>query len=244
MEYVPSYENFSQITNAARSTHKIKKFTEISSDVEEFIVLRHDIEFDIEKARQLAEIEADLGVASTYLVQIGSAAYNAFSDENLARLERIIELGHDVGLHYRQKGVGFYEEEEHIRQELIALRLMLPKASMVFGCHRPKAGTAYDKYMVNGAINTYSAPFFYRTDKPEQAATRYISDSKWRWNYGSPNYQVFRDLPRIQLLTHPFQWSAGANVMGMTFNAISLLHRMELTECFENEYERYAEIEE
>ena len=242
MLYIPSYENYTQIINAAKSTHKIKKFTEITPDDKEFIVLRHDIEFDIEKARQIAEIEADLGVQSTFLVQIGSGAYNAFSDENLARLRRIASLGHDVGLHYRQQSDDFLAEEIKIKLELKALEYMLPQAEWVFGCHRPKPETAYHRYHVDGAINTYSEPFFYRTDNPRAVPTRYISDSKWRWNYGEPIYQTFRDVPRIQLLTHPFQWSAKGAGMGETFHRIEVMHRIELENTFENEYERYAEI--
>ena len=242
MDYAPTYDNFRQLIDAARKTHKVKKFTEVTPEDREFIVIRHDIEFDIEKALKMAEVEKEIGVRSTYLVQIGSEAYNAFSDDNRYRLRRIAELGHDVGLHYRQIGQCKRREETEIEIQLRALQAMVPEAVRVFGCHRPRNGTAYHEYEVDGAINTYGQPFFYRTDNPILAKTRYISDSKWRWNYGEPIYQFFRDVPRVQFLTHPFQWSAKGNPMGETFHRLEMYKRTELIATFESEYERYAEI--
>lgn len=238
MEYIPSYENYSQIINAIKSTHKLADFHSYRQQAE-WIVIRHDIEFDIEKAVAMARIEADAGVKATYLVQIGSEAYNAFSDDNLARLNEIIDLGHEVGLHYRQTGT--LSDTLNIESQLDVLQKMLPRASRIVACHRPKAGSPYNEYSGN-FINCYSEPFFYLTDKPQTAPTRYVSDSKWRWNYGEPIYQFFRDTPKIQFLTHPFQWSAKGNPMGETFHRLEMFKRSELLETFDREYERFAEI--
>lgn len=239
MDYIPSYENYRQIINAIKSTHKLADFYSYR-EKSEWIIIRHDIEFDIQKALDMAEIEADLGVKSTYFVQIGSDAYNAFSDDNLERLHRIIDLGHDLGLHYRQTGT--LSDTLNISHQLDVLQTMISKASRIVACHRPKKGSPYHEYSGN-FTNAYAEPFFYRTDDPEEAPTRYISDSKWRWNYGEPIYQTFRDEPRIQFLTHPFQWSAKGDSMRDTFGRLELYKRLELRETFRNEYERYAEID-
>ena len=240
MEYLPSYDNYIQIAQAMLSTGKVKKFTEVTEQDSEFIVVRHDIEFDIEKAAILARIEAGIGLKSTYLVQIGSNAYNAFSDENIERLLEIIDLGHDVGLHYRELYLPKTLQEEEIARQLDALQKLIYGTVKVYGCHRPHG--EYSEYNVKGAINTYSEPFFYRTDNPIKAPTRYISDSKWRWNYGDPVYQFFRDVPRVQFLAHPFQWSYAGIGMKETFEGLELSHKVALLNTFADEYERYREI--
>ena len=146
MDYIPSYENYAQIIEAIKSTHKLADFYSYRQQ-SEWIIIRHDIEFDIQKALDMAEIEHDLGVSTTYLVQIGSEAYNAFSDDNLERLHRIIDLGHDVGLHYRQTGT--LSDTLKINNQLDILQTMVPEASRIVACHRPQKGTPYHEYHGN-----------------------------------------------------------------------------------------------
>lgn len=241
MDYIPSYDNYREILRAAKKTKKIMLFRDVRPTDRQFIVIRHDIEFDIDKALALAIIEHKMNVQSTYLVQIGSQAYNAFSDDNIEKLEKIIELGHDVGLHYRQIGLDSASERDEIKSQLGILKSMINGAVDVFGCHRPRAGTPYNEYRLHGAVNTYQEPFFYKTSNPAGAKTRYISDSKWRWNYGDPVAKTFEECKRVQLLTHPFQWSENGLGMSETFERIELFHRAELIETFAREYERYEE---
>lgn len=238
MDYIPSYENYRQILNAIKATGKLSDFYNYRQQAE-WIIIRHDIEFDIEKALVMAEIEHDLGVRATYLVQIGSKAYNAFSDDNIWRLNRIIELGHDVGLHYRQQGIE--RESRNISNQLDVLQKMIPEASRIVACHRPQKGTPFHEYS-GDFENCYSEPLFFLTDEPYRAKTRYITDSKWKWNNGEPIYETFKKLPRIQFLVHPFQWSAKGTPMGETFKRLELFKRSELIETFDSEYQRFSEI--
>lgn len=237
MEYLPSYSNYTDLLRIAKETGRLTDFFTLE---DEFIILRHDIEFDIGKAYQLALIEQAEGVKSTYFVQIESTAYNAFSDSNRELLAEIISMGHTVGLHFRQRE----DERENliaIDRQLNILTNEIPGAKRVFSCHRPKKDSFYHAYRVPDAVNAYMPPFFYRTDRPLESPTRYITDSKWCWN----NIHSIDDLlenPRIQLLTHPFQWSAKGMSMSETFRYIETLHKAELIETFENEYQRYAEI--
>lgn len=63
-------------------------------------VLRHDIDMDIQRAVEMARLEAELGVRATYFVLISSDFYNVFSARNTAGLREITALGHSVGLHF------------------------------------------------------------------------------------------------------------------------------------------------
>lgn len=237
MLYTPSYQNYISILRDIKKTGQLSDF---ENHGDEFIIIRHDIEFDIGKAYQLALIEQSENVRSTYFVQIESNAYNAFSDSNREMLSEIIKMGHTVGLHFRQRE----DERENlvaIDKQLQILAEEIPGAKRIFSCHRPKRDTLYHTYRVPDAINAYAEPFFYRTDRPLEAPTRYITDSKWQWNNLQEGVNPWMT-PRVQFLTHPFQWSAKGTSMMRTFDFIDVMHRAELRETFEAEYQKYAEI--
>jgi hypothetical protein len=62
--------------------------------------LRHDVDVSLKKAVELAEIEADKNLHSTYYILLTSPFYNALSDSNIQRIQTIRELGMGIGLHY------------------------------------------------------------------------------------------------------------------------------------------------
>src|SRR5688572_28789613 len=65
-----------------------------------FALMRHDIDFDLTAAARIAEIEAEEGVAASYFVLLRTDLYNLFSAESTAAVRRILDLGHQLGLHF------------------------------------------------------------------------------------------------------------------------------------------------
>ncbi len=59
-----------------------------------------DIDIDLEGAVTLAEVERDLGVASTCFVRMGTPYYDPLSATGRRRLRHPIACGHRVGLHH------------------------------------------------------------------------------------------------------------------------------------------------
>lgn len=53
------------------------------------VILRHDVDNDLEKAAQLAEFEQSLGIRSTYFLLLTSDFYNVFSKESEQLLKQI-----------------------------------------------------------------------------------------------------------------------------------------------------------
>ena len=78
-----SYNEYRNIINLIRTHLPIVDFSEVNETTETFCVLRHDIEFSIDRAYELAKVEKDLGVTSTYTVQIRNNTYNALSEKNI-----------------------------------------------------------------------------------------------------------------------------------------------------------------
>lgn len=199
-----SYDEYRKILFYVKSSGKLCSFEEARGK-DEFIVLRHDVEFSIEKAHIMADIEKDYGVRTIYFIQIENDSYNAFSDVNRKLIKEIYDMGHEIGLHYRQDNA--MNDIARIQNQIRMMEIMYGIRIKAFSTHRPAPETAYDKYNVNGIINAYSKEYFTRTDDVSKVEVKYISDSKYQWNYGYPSREAILSYNKLQLLVHPFQWS-------------------------------------
>jgi len=193
------------LTAAHASGYRFGRFTEPEPQPGELVLyLRHDIDNCIESALRMAELEAQDGAVSTYLAMVRSANYNPFTAENVRRLRRIAELGHEVGLHF--------SAEEHapgdlasdltgcIRGDARLLEEALDAPVKVFSFHNP-ADRAQFTVEVPGLVNAYADRFF--------ANARYLSESNMRWARGSPRDVLSAgEESVIQVLVHPLSYRA------------------------------------
>jgi len=67
---------------------------------DKLILMRHDEDFSLPAAYNLAKIEGDLGIRATYFVRLHAKNYNLLSQESYTLVQNIIEMGHEIGLHY------------------------------------------------------------------------------------------------------------------------------------------------
>ncbi|TKB46466.1 hypothetical protein FCL40_17895 [Ferrimonas sediminicola] len=74
------------------------------------IVIKHDVEANIDLAKKTAEIESDLGIRSTYYVH----SFFLDSKDDADTLRYIQSLGHEIGYHYDVLDIydGNYDEAE------------------------------------------------------------------------------------------------------------------------------------
>lgn len=63
------------------------------------LLLRHDIDFDPINAANIAEIEHQLGIKTSYYVRLHHNHYNPFGFRVYYHLKKIINYGHEIGLH-------------------------------------------------------------------------------------------------------------------------------------------------
>lgn len=159
------------------------------------VILRHDIDNNIEKAVKLAELEAELGVKSTYFVLLTSDFYNPSSKKSIECLHRIQELGHEIGLHFDEMA---YEKLEDVPSAIIReanilseiIRTQVTTVSM----HRPSQKTLEANYEIPGIINSYGKTFF--------NDFKYLSDSRRRWREQVFDIIKSRQFDRLHILTH------------------------------------------
>ncbi|MCI8281979.1 MAG: hypothetical protein HFI76_09860 [Lachnospiraceae bacterium] len=212
MNYKPSYDEYRKILKDIKASGKLMDYKEALS-ADEFLILRHDVEFSLERAYRMAQVEAVEKVASTYFVQITNNSYNALSMQNRKRIKEISDMGHKIGLHYHLNQVTDpLKTRDGIRDQIRIMSEMCGISIDRFSIHRPVREVYYNSIPIEGMINAYSSEFFTLTEegatiKEEDLEVKYIADSRHRWNYGYPDVDTFSRNRKIQLLIHPDFWS-------------------------------------
>lgn len=169
------------------------------------IYLRHDVDYSLELAAELAELNAELGVRGTFCVQVRAQLYNVFAAEESRRVRRLRELGQHVALHYvgQTQEPGAADDVDRILSDFELLRCVEPDAEPVFSFHRPDPVLlAQPSITPAGLVNAYAPRFF--SEMP------YLSDSTHRLSVGELEAAVAAvAAPAFQLLLHPINWIAG-----------------------------------
>ena len=208
-----SYAEYRNIITLIRHNLPIVDFSEVNDEMISFCVLRHDIEFSIDRALEMARIEhEDLNVHSTYTVQLRNNTYNALSEKNIEAIQEIESMGHYIGLHQNPPEMNDDELVDYILKDIETLEHYYGFEVDRFAFHRCGSNPGIlEKYVkVPGKINCYAEDFFhyFSGEKPEELRVHYLADSNHQWKYGHPLHIDYYDLPqKMQLLTHPYSWS-------------------------------------
>ena len=133
-----NYNEYKNIIKLIRSHLPIVDFSEVTDDTKKFCILRHDIEFSIDRAYELAKIEKDLGVISTYTVQLRNNTYNALSEKNIDLIRKIRDLGHHIGLHQNPPLMKLDKLANYIMADIQILEHFYGFGVDRFAFHRPK----------------------------------------------------------------------------------------------------------
>ena len=177
-----SYNEFKNIINLIKVYLPVVDFADVDDDTKLFCVIRHDIEFSVDRALKMARIEADeLGVVSTYTVQLRNNTYNALSEKNIKAVQEICDLGHKIGLHQNPPNLGAEKITKNILKDI----------------------------GIEDLINCNGKKFFYYFEgkKPEKLNVTYLSDSNHQWKFGHPLKLNFNVIKKLHMLMHPFSWT-------------------------------------
>lgn len=168
------------------------------------LILRHDIDFDLGAALEVARLEAALGLGASFFVLLGSHLYNAAEAQNRARLRAIAALGFEIGLHFDPT---LYDEvplsqQAAVVREAAWLGELAGVEIRSVSLHNPSLSGRYPLF--SGFRNAYAPEFF--------GADRYLSDSGRRFRQ-DPEAFVLQGRERLlQLLLHPAHYpSEGAS---------------------------------
>ncbi len=233
------YKSYRRILNDIKATEMYCDYKDvIEQDRQKYFVLRHDIEFSVDRAYHLSKIEKEEGIFSSYFIQITNNAYNAFSAKNIKMLQEMEADGHHIGLHYHRNGV---EDIEELKKDIAYQAEVLAKMANVkidrFSFHRPLREHLAANIEIPGLINTYGTRFFVLTDETDKPlAVKYIADSNHQWKYGTADKEYFKQFDKIQLLIHPLSWSEEGAEHVENFQMIVQEKHDELVETIEGEW--------
>lgn len=204
-----SYQEYSSIIQNLVTACPYMDFRDVGLETSSFVLLRHDVEFSVDRALQMAMLESNLGVCSSYFFQIRNEAYNLFSSKNIESVQKIHQLGHYVGLHVH---LGMLENtnllRDYIVQDIKTLETMLQIPIDRFSYHRPTKEILSLHLKIEGLINTYDDLYFeFNEADLTHLKIKYLADSRHQWKYGYPNEETINKQAKIQLLIHPDEWT-------------------------------------
>lgn len=205
-----SYNDFSEssykeLLILAKARWRFILFTELLSEGN-VVLWRHDVDISIHRALRLAEIEHEVGVASTYFLMLHSEFYNLLEPVIVRRVKSIIALGHSIGLHFDPSFYGdkIYSKKrllEFLAKEKSILDSLFGVSVAVFSWHNPTVGDwiSIDEDHYAGMVNAYGVSV--------RGYYTYVSDSNGYWRYSH-----LRDVlesgadEKLHVLTHPEWW--------------------------------------
>ena len=209
-----SYDEYKDIISLIQGNLPIVSFNDvIDNNLTKYCVIRHDIEYSVDRAYKMAQIEAEIGVKSTYCIQVRNNIYNAISNKNIGLVKKIKALGHEIALHQDPPtGLGDYGLKEYLLRDIETLNKYYNIPIRIFSYHRPKQEYLQKYFTVGDKINTNGNKFFhyFKGDgiiKPEELDVTYLADSNHKWKWGDPKDLDFTKVKKLQMNMHPYSWS-------------------------------------
>jgi len=171
-------------------------------DKQNIILLRHDIDFDPEKAVDIAKIEKKNNVKSTYFFMLNSNFYNIHNSKVYNIIKGLILDGNRIGIHFNQSGYDVIDDNDmrsFINKEIHYFEKLFGINVNIISFHRPTENILANKLKIP-ITHTYENQF--------AKEFKYFSDSAKIMMEGD-----FIDIiksgkfRKIQLLIHPIWWN-------------------------------------
>jgi hypothetical protein len=146
-----------------------------SHKYEKACIIHHDVDFQVEEAVILSELENKIGLCSTYFILLRTDMYNLFSKRNISNLQNIQSQGHEIGLHFDEKYIEdtSVDIRTAVKKEARILSEATGRDIRVVSMHRPSRKTLEADYDF-GKIENACSRLFLKDHK-------YLSDSRRQW---------------------------------------------------------------
>lgn len=204
MSYINDFttSHYIELLRIAKANYKFVRYQDIML-TERFILWRHDCDSSLNRSLQLAKIENEEEVKSTYFLNPHSEFYNLMEQSQSHIIEKIITLGRDIGLHFDCNYYDIQTETELddlVAKEATWLKDWFGVTPVVFSFHNPtELFLSYERDTYGGLLNCYSKTF--KDNIP------YCSDSNGYWRFRRlRNVLESANDSCLQVLTHPGSW--------------------------------------
>ena len=205
------FKEYKKIINHYKRNLKIIRLEDIKSTSDNFFFVRHDVEFSVQRAFELAKFEKNnLGISTNFFFQLKNNAYNLISNENIDLVKKIQMLGHTIGLHFNYNGRNNSKEIlSELNNQIITLKKYFKNTSNFFSPHRPNKLKYLSNINLKRLKNLYSKEFFtpFELAFKDNNKVLYIADSRHKWKFIHPLSLNLNKYKKIQLNFHPDAWS-------------------------------------
>ncbi len=191
------YQQFEQFLVHMKHHGSFQTFSEWKD--EHVFLLRHDIDFDLELAYEIAKIEHQNNVRATYFILVSGEYYNVFQHTNQVHIQNIRALGHEIGLHFDPTQ---YPHEknlaERVHREAGVLSSFIGEDVTSISLHNPSVHGQYPLF--KEYVNAYSADIF--------SDENYLADSCYNFR-GKDPFEFIKKVKNqvVQVLLHPMHFS-------------------------------------
>lgn len=179
-----------------------------------FVILRHDVDFLPEKAYEFARHEVELNVRSTYFFLMRTDFYNIGSRKTMDLIRKIAGMGHTIGLHYDEKDSTPGETPGLIKRDCDLFSRITGVPVHCFSMHRPSKEIMKADFHIEGYTN--SNALYYST------SCKYISDSRHDWKGNTIQSIASGEYSRLHILTHPIWYGDTDRSLAETLTAFCL----------------------
>lgn len=200
-----THNHYTQLLLEAKKEYEFIEFSsnEINKD-KKIILCRHDVDLSIHEALNMAHIENEINIKATYFLLPHSEFYNLFEKSISDKVNEIISLGHNIGLHFDPIFYNVKTKDElefWLNFEKEFIQKIFKVQVNVFSFHNPTEEIlTFDELSYAGMLNTYS--------KQLKNNVSYCSDSNGYWRFKRMYDIISIDKPtKLQILTHPEWWT-------------------------------------
>lgn len=202
MECNFSHKHYFKVLKDAKKQYfigPIRDFKKLKKN-KKYIILRHDVDVSIDQAFEIAEKEASYGIFSTYFILLHSPYYNALDENSYQKIQKISNLGHEIGLHY---DVSFLKKNrgniiKNLKEEASILSKISNTNVTSIAQHDPSHSPKLENKTISNFLDV--------KNKDLNQDLKYLSDSVQNWRSGCMCQHIGK-VDRLQILTHPIWWS-------------------------------------
>ena len=155
-----SYNDYKEIIRIIQSTGRHANYADALGK-DKFVIMRHDVEYSVERAYELSRVEQSMDFRSTYFFQWTNNNYNVLSRKNMDMIKDMHERGQHIGLHFALNGMTDMQQiRKRIKMEIDILSEMFGFEITQFSVHRPSKDILRENIKMDGILNAYQDDFF------------------------------------------------------------------------------------
>lgn len=205
-----SFEHYkSLIIGSLNHGYRVTSFKDYDSLIKRTLILRHDIDYTLNGVLDMAQIEHSLGCTASYLFRVHADEYNLFSCVAFTLIQRLLSMGHEVGLHFEAMNVGRalgMNPIELLHHEKLVIEAIIGFPVITCSEHREISSIIHNTPVFRELNDPYEAGFkHYAMDSRYVRDMKYLSDSNANWREGDPSLHYGKH-ERMQILIHPDWW--------------------------------------